>query len=464
MAQLKAGTTSLRTSIFKAFSWIVVGHFASLALRFFGTVILSRIFTPDVFGVLAIVTTVQVVTHLFTDIGISQAIIQSPNGQNRTFLDTAWTVQVLRGGVIWGLGVLAAGALFVSGRMNWLPLESVYSFPELPIILVIACFSSVILGFQTTKVMVANRNLNIQIVTLIDLFSQAFALGFTVAVGLLTRSIWSYIAAGLLSCVLSVFLSHIFLRGPANRFRWNSAALKDLSHFGRWVFVSSAVGGVASNGDRIVLGGMVTPAMLGLYSIASNLVAVVDGVASRIFGIVALPALSSISRSQPERFASLLSRIRFPIDACMLGLSGMLFATSHLIVAVLYDPRYNEAGSILQILSLSLIFARYNLAQSAYIALGLPRYLTVLNFTKLVSLFTLIPVLFYLKGPQGTVYAIAFHMVPVVMLTFYFNAQHRLNDIRLELAVLGFWPIGWIVGGCILKLARELPGYHFSWI
>jgi O-antigen/teichoic acid export membrane protein len=456
LSQLKATHISLRSSIFKASSWIMVGHFSSLAIRFVGILILSRIFTPDIFGVLAIVSTVQIVAHLFTDVGVSQAIIQSPHGQERAFLNTAWTIQVVRGFIVWGLGILAAIFLVVAAKFGWLAGNSVYAFPELPLLLIAASFSAVIMGFQTTKVIVANRNLDIWRVTLIDLTSQFLALVFTVVAGLLTRSIWSYIAAGLLTSLLCVLFSQIFLKGPPNRPAWDAASIKDLSRFGGWVLVSSALGGGAANSDRMLLGGIITPAMLGLYSIASNLVAVVDGVAGRIFGAVALPTLSNIRRSQPERFNALFFRIRWLVDAGMIGLSGFLFATSHLIVAILYDPRYVQAGPILQILSLGLLFARYNLAHSAYLALGLPSYLTLLNVTKLVSICTLIPVLFYLEGQQGAIFAIAFHMVPVVIVTFYLNSLHRLNNLKLEFTVLGAWPIGWLMGVGVLKAVAAL--------
>ena len=50
----------------------------------------------------------QVVIALLADLGIRQAVIQSPHGDNESFLNTAWTVQVTRGAVIWVACVLAA--------------------------------------------------------------------------------------------------------------------------------------------------------------------------------------------------------------------------------------------------------------------------------------------------------------------------------------------------------------------
>lgn len=443
----EADSSSLKSRIFRAFSWTMVGHFASLSLRFLGTLVLSRIFTPEVFGILAVVTTLHIVTHLFTDIGISQAIIQSRNGHDRTFLDTAWTLQVIRGVLIWSLCLASAAGLAILTHFDLLAKTSVYAYPDLPIIIVIACFSAVIMGFQTTKVVTANRNLDVKIVTLIDLGAQFIALIFTIVVGLITRSIWSYIVAGLLSSVLTVFISHLWLRGNVNRFAWNRDALRELSRFGRWVFVSSALGGLAGNGDRLVLAGLIAAANLGFYSIANNLVAVVDGVAGRVFGTVALPALSSVARTQPERFPQLYFKIRWLVDAAMIGLAGFIFSLAQVVVDSLYDPRYHQAGAMLRILSFSLIFARFNLAQNAYLALNQPNFLTVLNITKLVSLFTLLPLGFYFFGEQGAIVAIAFHMVPVVFWIFHFNSKYALNNPRLEIVVLGSWPIGWLAGG-----------------
>jgi len=444
--EARTSRRSLKAMILKASSWILAGHFLSLSIRFVGTLVLSRIFTPEVFGIMAVVLSVQIVTHLFTDIGISQAVIQSPSGRDSAFLNTAWTIQVMRGFLIWGLGLLVAVCLMLADHFAWLAAGSVYAYPELPAILAVACLSAVIMGFQTTKVFLASRDMDMKRVTIIDLTSQLVALAFTITAGYLTRSIWSYVVAGLLNSFLSVAMSQLFLKGARNHFALDPTALQRLSKFGGWIFASSGMGGLAANGDRVILGGIVTPAVLGLYSIASNLVAVVDGVAGRIFGMVALPALSAIARDNPGQLPSLLHRIRLFVDPCMVALAGFIYAAAPTIISSLYDARYAEASAMLKILSLGLLFTRYNLAQSVYISLGLPNYLVVLNIARLASITGLIPLFFYLGGEEGAVLAIALHMVPVAAITLYLNSLHKLNNFKLELFVLCFWPAGWAAG------------------
>jgi O-antigen/teichoic acid export membrane protein len=120
----------------------------------------------------------------------------------------------------------------------------------------------------------------------------------------------------------------------------------------------------------------------------------------------------------------------------------------------LYDERYAPAGWMLQLLSFGLLFARYGLAQNAYLALGRPSYLTAINVAKVISLFVLVPGLFHAFGIQGAIAGIAFYLLPSVLWVFWFNQRHGLNNVRLELAVLCMWPLGWLGGFALLALVH----------
>jgi hypothetical protein len=110
------------------------------------------------------------------------------------------------------------------------------------------------------------------------------------------------------------------------------------------------------------------------------------------------------------------------------------------------------AGQMLQLLSFNLLFARYGLAQDAYIALGKPNYLSAINAIKLVSLFTIVPLLFYLLGEQGAVIGMAFYLLPTVPLIFWLNGKHNLNNFGVELLNLCMWPAGWIIGKSLVAI------------
>lgn len=451
---------SFKSRVLNAGSWALISHFSSLALRLAGTLILTRIFSPEVFGILAVVTAVQVVIGLLTDIGLRQAVVQSRKGETRALLTTAWSLQILRGFFIWALGALSALALVMAVDWRLLPPHSVYTNPELPAYLVVASFSAVLLGLQSMKAVTASRELQLRRLFVVEITAQTVSLTFVIFLAWSTRSVWAYILGILLTSALITLLSHVLLTGPSDRLGWNRDALRELFHFGRWTFLSSMLSAFATNGDRLLLGGWVNTQVLGFYSIAYNLANVGEGLASRIFHSVSFPALSGTVRRQPDRLPEMYFRMRWITDSTILFAAGFLFATGSAIIALLYDPRYASAGWMLQYLSFGLVFARYGISQDTYLALGRPDYVTVLSVTKLVSLFVLMPSLFYAFGVQGAVLGVAFHMLPSTLWTFYFNHKHGLNNIRLEFIVLFAWLFGWLFGLASIELAGACCGLH----
>ena len=63
--------------------------------------ILTRLLFPELFGLMALVNTFIQGLILFSDIGIKPSIIRSPRGDDPTFFNTAWTLQVIRGFGLW---------------------------------------------------------------------------------------------------------------------------------------------------------------------------------------------------------------------------------------------------------------------------------------------------------------------------------------------------------------------------
>lgn len=452
-APLSEARPSLKSRVVRAGSWALSGYLGALMLRMAGSLILTRIFTPNVFGILSIVTAFQVLITLLTDVGLKQAVVRSPNGAVPSFLQTAWSLQVLQGVLIWAVGAALALALAIAGAWNVLPAGSVYAAPELPALIFVMMLTPFVLGFQSMNAITASRELNLKHLVAIEVMSQAFYLVLTVVLGLATRSVWSYVVSGIAASMFTVALTHLWLEGPRDRFGWDKAALTEIRQFGKWVFISSALSSAAMNGDRLLLGGWVSSSVLGFYSIASNLSSIAESVANRMFGSVMLPTLSQVRREQPQRFPKVYFRLRLTLDAAVVPAAGFLFAAGPAIVGLLYDPRYAAAGWMLQWLSFSLLFVRYQLANSAYLALGRPNYITVLNVAKLASLFGMVPLLFYHFGTAGAIGGIAIHMLPASLVSLYFNHRHGLNSLRVELAALVLWPAGWLGGTGFAALA-----------
>ena len=74
---------------------------------------------------------------MLSDVGIQQAFIQNPRGDERAFLNTAWTIRAARGVVLWLIAMLIA-----------YPMALVYGQSELFGLLCVGCLPSLVLALK----------------------------------------------------------------------------------------------------------------------------------------------------------------------------------------------------------------------------------------------------------------------------------------------------------------------------
>ena len=445
----------LKQRALRAGGWSVFGFAASGGIRLASTLVMTRLLAPSMFGVMAIAIMVNVIASLLTDLGIRQNIVQSRRGADPLFLDTAWTVQILRGFIIWAMALAVSAALYLAGHLGYFSGDTVYASPILPWVVAVSSFSVVIAGFQSTKGAVALRGLNQRGLIKIELVSQLMALAVMIGIAYETRSIWSLVAGQLVGGALVVALTHALLPGATNRLAWDPASLKEIVAFGKWIFASSFIGVFALYADRIVLGGLVTPALLGQLAIAGTLVGAVQGVFMKLYGTVLMPVLSETVRGDRDRLKEVFYRVRMPTDLTLLFCAGFFAATGQLVVDFLYDRRYAEAGWMLQILAVSLVWVRLDATRQLYLALGKPKYAAFLNFTRFVTVFTALLVGVHLGGIRGAIWGFALHQIVIALMSYRFNAMLRINNFSRDLGVLVALPLGFGAGWGLEWIVRR---------
>jgi O-antigen/teichoic acid export membrane protein len=422
-----------------------------------GNLIMARLLMPEMFGIMLIAITVSLVLHLLSDVGLRQNIIQSPRGDDPVFLNTIWTVQILRGFILFASTLALAALAWFAQSLNLWAVDSTYAAPELPLVLAVTGFSAIIVGFQSTKVDLAVRAFQQKKVVLTEFASQVVGLLVMLVVGYLTRSIWSLVVAGLVQSLVNTLLGHIWFEGPSNRLRWERAALDELVGFGRWILLSSAVGVLAMYGDRVWFGGSMTASELGVYSIAVLILGAVQLGLQRIVGAVALPAFSEASRTHDTaRLHALYFRLKMMFDLACLFFCGLFLTGSPLLIRVLYDERYAQAGDMLAILSLSFFTMRYMVANQIWIALGHTKYQAMDNIIRVVSLWVLVPLLLAIGGVKYAIWGVALHTFPTLILVFYVNYRLGLFSLKRELVVLPMLAVGALCGELLTGLAKWL--------
>jgi O-antigen/teichoic acid export membrane protein len=446
----------LKDRILRAGSWTVLAYGCTVVLRLANSLILTRLLAPEVFGLIAIITTITTVVSLLSDIGIRQAIVHSKHGDEALMLNTAWTMQILRGVLIWGACCLAAVGLSAAQDAGWLTDGSVYAADQLPLLLALATLNSVILGFESTKRFTADRRIEQKRVVLIELSAMIIATAASVTLAWYMRSVWALIFGGWFGTVFSVAAGHLLLRGQPNRLAWDRSFVLQILNYGKWILASSVLYVLAMNGDKLLLGIWVTPAVLGCYAIAQSLAQVLELAVGRVFSQVAAPAFADLIGHSPHRMREVYLRMRLPFDLLFISAAGFVFAVGPWLVGVMYDPRYAQAGQILQMLSFLLIFARYGVSTSAYLALQAPHAQAVMNLVRLAAFLAIVPLAYKTYGVQGAYWAIALHPAAIAPVVWWFDRKFGFTSWRHEIMTLAIWPLGYAAGRGFVAAARWL--------
>lgn len=431
-----------------------MGQFsASLGVRMISNMILTRLLLPEAFGLMAVVSVLTIALALLSDLGIGQNVIVHRRGGEPAFLNTAWTVQVLRGLLIWSLAIIAAGAIAIMAGQGFFAPDTVYVDPRLPAILIAGSFGVVMQGFESTRVHEARRNLQLRRLTEIEFAVQLTGLAVTIILALNWPSIWALVIGSVASAFFKMVASHLVLPGHANRLGWDWEAWGEIFRFGRWIFISSLVGVLFTTGDRLILGGLVDARLMGLYAIAALLLSVFQSAVNTLVGAVVFPALSELARSDRAAFKTAYLRFQAGADGVLGVAAGGLFLTAPLIVSILYDPRYAESGPILAILAIGLVGMRYCVVEQCFMAFHRMGYFLAANFLRLLALAIGLPVLHAYFGLEGALAAIVIAQFASWPVAIAFKAQYGLFDWRTEGLVVPAAGLGLLLGKLTLMLA-----------
>src|SRR5215470_13861150 len=80
----------------KGVAWTVVLFGLGQLLRIVSSIILTRLLSPDLFGLLVIVYALQNGIDMFSDLGFAQNLIVNRNADSPEFYNTLWSVRLFR--------------------------------------------------------------------------------------------------------------------------------------------------------------------------------------------------------------------------------------------------------------------------------------------------------------------------------------------------------------------------------
>ena len=401
--------------------WSFAGYGGSNVIRLGSNLILTRLLFEEAFGLMALVTVFMQGLQMFSDIGVGPNIVQNARGNETRFLNTAWTMQVMRGVVLWLVACFGA-----------VPFAALYGQPLLVIIIPLSGFTAFLAGLNSTKLYSQLRHLDLKRFVSVDLYSQAAGMVAMVTWALVDRSVWALVAGGIFSCLVKVVLTHAILPGTPNHFAWDKTAAKAIYRFGGWIFISTSLTWADRHLATLVFASQITMAMMGIYSIGLMAATLMPLALGHISQNVLFPLYSQVLQ-RGEAVAPVLRRARTSVlIVAGWSLSGLM-AGGQIGIDLLWDDRYADAGWVLRLLSVGAWFTiQEETNRAALLAQGKADKLALHTTGKLLAMVILIPLGFHVAGFHGAVAGYALTEVSKYAVSVFTIARAGLSNWRRD--------------------------------
>jgi O-antigen/teichoic acid export membrane protein len=437
---------ALESRALKGTYFIVAFYGLALALRFLSSIVLTRLYAPEMFGLMTLITTVIVGLTLFTHIGLEDSIISNPRGDDEAFVNTAWTIQVLRGIGVWLVTILLA----------W-PVARFYGETSLIWLLPVVGFSCVIGGFSSPKLLTLSRHLGVGRLSLLELISQFVLFAVSLAWAWYSPTIWALAIGRVVSELVRTICSYYLVReGVSPRFVLEKSSVRSLVHFGKWILIGTILTYFANQSDRLILPKLTSLTVLGVYGIGFSLSDLPRQIIQMFASKVGFPFIAKFAHQPRPEFRLVLLKYRMLVLAVGAVLLTGTICLGDVFVLHVYRPAYHDAAWMIAIFGVGLWHtllystitpAIFSLQKAHYNALGYLFYC--------ITLFVLLPLGFMKFGLAGAVAAVAVSDLPMYFVNVFASQRQGLGTLRQDSYMTAFF-VGTLAAGFAIRHAFGL--------
>lgn len=331
---------SLQRQVKSSIGWTTLSMLVITTAQMIQLIVLGRLLSPETFGLVAILMIVIGFSELFSQMGLSEAVIQEDKPSNIE-LSTLYLLNIALGITVFSI------IICLNITMQWLKLFQNIT-PYLPYIAVTFLISP---WGQLYKALL-QKKLDFKPIALAE--TAAVIVGVIIAIILAYNNyaIWSLIIGYVTKCILQTVL--LIISGNdllSFTFRVKISSIRRYLSFGINLMAGNILNFINSRVDQMLIGSLLGPQALGYYSMAFNLVFQPINKINPILTQVAFPVLTRF-REKPEKLKhgylkmlNLIATINAPL---LFGVS----AVAPLLIPIIIGEQWIPAIPIIQILAI----------------------------------------------------------------------------------------------------------------
>jgi lipopolysaccharide exporter len=316
-----------------AAAWISALQVITRTLSLVRNVVLARLLAPDDFGLFGITLAVLSAAENLSGTGLQAALIQRKDDVS-DFLDTAWTILVLRG------IALALAALAGAPVIAWF-----YNEPRVQALVSMLAIVFVARGASNVGVLLLERELDPRARVRIQLATTLSELLTAIVGALILRSAWALVLS--LVCATIVQLIGSYVAHPYRpRMAIDWVRARALSRFSRFVYFSHVLWFLSIRGDNFIIGWALGLEALGVYVLAVSVSEALSLEISRVLNAAAFPAYARAQDDPDQLRRGYLGSIEL-VAAASLPVAAVATVAGHEVVSTVFGPGWEPMGGLL---------------------------------------------------------------------------------------------------------------------
>lgn len=409
--------SSLKNKVANSMKLTSLSMLITSLLQIIQLVVLGRLLGPAVYGIIALVQIVIQFAQMYMDMGLTDAIIQKEK-IGKTELSSLYWFSIFT-------GILIFLILFFASPF----LASLFGHPELQGMIRVVSISFVIIPFGLQFQTLASKNLEFSQITKNEIIASFIGVSLTIFLAaFMAAGAWSlvfgHIASSLVRTVPWVVSG---FRNPETRpalvFSWQK--ITGLVTFGLYRLGTTTANYFNTKIDQIIIGIMMGPQVLGIYSMAMNLIMQPIQKLNPMITRVSFPVFSKIQNDRDRLQKAYLLIIQLIMTLNAPFFSGLIVLAPYL-VPILLGEEWSEAVVIVQILCFYALFrALGNPSGSLFTAVGKVRW----SFYWQLGLLFVVPVAVYFSSLSGEIAMVALAMGLLRFVLFFVNYFSRIRFI-----------------------------------
>ncbi|MES9665971.1 MOP flippase family protein [Bacillus nitratireducens] len=430
--------TNLKQKAFSGAKWTTISAIIVSSLQIIQLVIVSRILPPESLGLMTTIMVVVGFAQLYSDMGITNAIIYKESLTGKQLSSLYWFNLML--------GLLLT--IFIIGITP--VIADFYHEPKLKTLLYLIAVIFLINPIGQQSMVLHQKELKFNILAKIEILAAISGFILTIALAYGGYDVYSLVVGqifiGFVKMCGYVFISKNVSR-PMMYFKFSE--VKSFISFGLYQLGERTVHYINSNLDYIIIGSLLGSKALGYYTIAFNLIILPISKINPIVTRVAFPVFSKIQNNIPLLKSSyfkvirVLSFINFPY---FFG----LFISAPILVPVVFGEKWMPSVVLIQILAfVGMTRAIVNPIGALVMARGRVDLGFKWHFLMLFSQVPLIVIGAYLGGITGVAIGYSCHQVIYVITNYSFVIrtlvgsclkeflESFIDSIKASLAMLG---------------------------